>query len=60
MPDCEFYDHYQTIFVAPDVKDIVLVSNGKIWGLLALASDFVDDRMIQNKILSFVLIVVSY
>ena len=27
MPDCEFYDHYQTIFVTPDVKDIVLVPN---------------------------------
>ena len=27
MPDCEFYDHHQTIFVASDVKDIMLVSN---------------------------------
>ena len=27
MPDCEFYDHYQTIFVTPNVKNIVLVSN---------------------------------
>ncbi len=27
MPDCELYDHYQTIFIAPDVKDIMLVPN---------------------------------
>ena len=27
MPNCKLYDHYQTIFVAPDVKDIMLISN---------------------------------
>ena len=27
MPDCELYDHYQTIFVTPDIKDIMLVTN---------------------------------
>ena len=25
MPDCELYDHHKTVFVAPDVKDIMLV-----------------------------------
>ena len=27
MPDCELHDHYQTIFIAPDVKDIMLIPN---------------------------------
>ena len=27
MSYCELYDHYQTIFIAPDVKDIMLVPN---------------------------------
>ena len=26
MPDCKLYNHHKTIFVAPDVKDIMLVS----------------------------------
>ena len=27
MPDGELYNHHKSIFVAPDVKDIMLVSN---------------------------------
>ena len=27
MPDCELYDHHKSIFVAPDIKDIMLISN---------------------------------
>ena len=27
MPDCELDNHHKSIFVAPDVKDIMLVSN---------------------------------
>ena len=27
MPDCELYDHNKSIFVAPNVKDIVLIPN---------------------------------
>jgi len=27
MPDCELYYHHKSIFVAPDVKDIMLVTN---------------------------------
>ena len=27
MPDCELHNYYQTIFVALNVKDIMLVSN---------------------------------
>ena len=27
MSDCEFHDHHKSIFVAPDVKDIVLIPN---------------------------------
>ena len=26
MPDCELYNHHKSIFVASDVKDIVLVA----------------------------------
>ncbi len=25
MPNCELYDHNKTVFIAPDVKDIMLV-----------------------------------
>ena len=27
MSDCELYNHNQTIFVAPDIKDIMLIPN---------------------------------
>ena len=27
MPDCELYDHNKPIFVAPNVKDIMLIPN---------------------------------
>ena len=27
MPDCELYDHYKSIFVASNVKDIMLIPN---------------------------------
>ena len=36
MPDCEFYDHYKSIFIAPDVKDIMLVSNVVCCGEICL------------------------
>ena len=27
MPDCELYDHNKAIFVAPNVKNIMLITN---------------------------------
>ena len=27
MPDGELYNYYKSIFVAPDIKDIMLISN---------------------------------
>ena len=36
MPYCEFYDHYQTILIAPDVKDIMLAPNVVCCGEICL------------------------
>lgn len=49
MPDCELYNHHKSIFVAPDVKDIVLVA--KIQHLYEICKKIQENLQIRIYLL---------
>ena len=52
MPDCELYNHHKSIFVAPNIKDIVLVA--KIQHLYEISKKKQENLQIRIYLLLLV------